>query len=159
MKMNWWWPMFETGTTRLWLWKWHPEKTQFNFVWLGDCLAKASHLSGQKSQTKEPTTHKDLFQNWAPFLVLRFSQFSFGDYCRFRTKSFLVSLVGEGGCQRCSFTVLRIFHSFWDGLYIYSQTNKGVTKTPEFTGNPRIPHGLYEIVHWSYETGKHFECF
>ena len=36
---------------------------------------------------------------------------------RFRSESFLLSLVGGGGCQRCSFTVLRIFHSFWDGLY------------------------------------------
>ena len=52
-----------------------------------------------------------------PYLALRFEQFSFGDFCRFRSKSFFVSLVGGLSCQRCSLTVLRIFNSFWDGLY------------------------------------------
>ena len=52
-----------------------------------------------------------------PNLTMRFEQFSFGDFCRFRSKSFFLSLVGGWGCQRCSLTVLRIFNSFWDGLY------------------------------------------
>ena len=45
-------------------------------------------------------------------LTMRFSQFSFGNFCRFRSKSIFFSLVGGLACQRGSLTVSRIFNGF-----------------------------------------------
>ena len=85
----------------------------------GSCPLSALHLRIQ-DQIRDGVWHWDDGggQKEPPNLAMRFEQFSFGDFCRFCSESFLLSLVGRLACQRCSLTVLRIFNSIWDGLYI-----------------------------------------
>ena len=63
-------------------------------------------------QAKQPTKNNEFNQKAAPDLVLRFIHFSFRVLRDFALKASFTSWLGKVPCQRCSFTVFRIFYSF-----------------------------------------------